>query len=178
MSLKKIKYINIIVLFLLMSLTHNLYKWFPNDLFALLFPVNESIWEHMKMIYSTIILYSVFEFYLLNKFKIDVNNFLFSIYVSSIVTIISTLLIFVPIYNIIGENLPVTLIILFICISIGQVISYHIKNMSEIKNINIISIILIIITFIIMGILTYNPPINSLFFDEKKQIYGINTYVI
>lgn len=178
MSLKKIKYINIIALFLLMSLTHNLYKWFPNDLFALLFPVNESIWEHMKMIYSSIILYSIFEFYLLNKFKIDANNFLFSVYISSAVTIISTLLIFVPIYNIIGENLPVTLIILFICITIGQVIAYHIKNIKKIKNINIISVILIITTFIIMGILTYNPPINPLFLDEQKQIYGINTYVI
>lgn len=32
-------------------LIHNLYGWFPNPVFALLSPVRESLWEHVKLLF-------------------------------------------------------------------------------------------------------------------------------
>ncbi len=178
MNNKKIIYINTILLFLLMFISHNLYKWLPNDVFAIFFPVNESIWEHMKMIYTTIIAYIPLELIILNKLKINNNNLLLSSYIAGMINIIIELILFVPIYKLIGENLPITLVTLLISIFISQYISFNILDKPYIKNSNIISIFLIIFTFILMGILTYNPPKNFLFFDPIKEKYGINIYEI
>lgn len=178
MNKKKLILINTILIFLIMFISHNLYNWFENNLFAIFFPVNESIWEHMKMIYTTIILFSVVELILFKKFKIEYNNLLLSAYITSITTIIIELIIFIPIYKIIGENLPITLITLFVSIFIGQIVNYCIQNKSYIKHSNIISIILIVITFIIMGYLTYKPPRCFLFFDPIEEKYGINIYTL
>ena len=178
MNKKRIIYINTMLLFLLMFISHNLYKWFPNDVFAIFFPVNESIWEHMKMIYTTIIAYIPLELIILNKLKINNNNLLLSSYIAGMINIIIELILFVPIYKLIGENLPITLVTLLISIFISQYISFNILDKPYIKNSNIISISLIIFTFILMGILTYNPPKKFLFFDPIKEKYGINIYEI
>ena len=42
----------------------------------------------------------------------------------------------------------------------------------------IIGFIGIVITYIIMGLLTFNAPRNDLFFDTKDEKYGINDYLI
>ena len=33
------------------SLLHNLYLWLPNGFTALIAPVNESLWEHTKIVF-------------------------------------------------------------------------------------------------------------------------------
>ena len=43
---------------------------------------------------------------------------------------------------------------------------------------NIISLILIIISYIIFAYLTYNPIKTELFFDTQEEKYGINSYFI
>ena len=61
MDLKKIKIVSIFGMFILCFLTHFLYNFFPNTLFSIFFPVNESIWEHMKMMTSSILIWSILE---------------------------------------------------------------------------------------------------------------------
>lgn len=178
MKQKKFIIINTILLFALMFLAHNLYEWLPNDFIAIFFPVNESIWEHMKMIYTTMMIYSIIELFIFKKFKIEYNNFVLSTYISSIITILVELILFVPIYKLIGENMIVTLTTLVISLFVGQIINYIILKKDYIKHSNIISIIFIIITFIAMGYLTYKPPINFLFYDSKEEKYGMNIYTV
>ena len=74
MNLKKIKIINVIFLFVLSFLWHFGYNLFPNNFTALFFPVNESIWEHMKIIYGCILVGSVLQYFLCKKYKIKINN--------------------------------------------------------------------------------------------------------
>ena len=50
MTLKKWKIISCIGIFLLSVLFHFIYDWFPNFFTSLFSPVNESIWEHNKII--------------------------------------------------------------------------------------------------------------------------------
>ncbi|MCM1370479.1 MAG: DUF6512 family protein [Clostridium sp.] len=179
MNLKKVKIISIFGIFLLSFLCHFLYDWFPNTLFSIFFSVNESIFEHMKIISSSILIYSIIEYILLKKLNIKYNNFLFSILISIISNIIIFLIIFLPVYYKIGENLPITIFIIFIAIVITQFISYKILSLE--KNytwLNIVSLVFIIIIYVIFAYLTYNPVINEFFFDPLKEQYGINTFLI
>lgn len=179
MNLKKIKIISVIGIFLLCFLFHFLYDWFPNGLFAILCPVNESIWEHMKLFYTSTLLFGIVEYILLYKFNIKYNNFLTSLFISSISSIIIFLIIFLPIYYKIGENMFITITLMLISIILSQVISYYILNSKkECKLLEYLVFILIIIGYIVFGYLTYNPIKNHLFFDTVDEKYGINNYNI
>lgn len=177
MSLKTIKIIGLIGIFILCFPFHFIYDWFPNSLFSIFFPVNESIWEHMKLIYTSFIVFGIFDYLLLKKHNIKYNNFLLQLFIVPIIGIIIFLAIFIPIYNILGENMLITLTLLFLIILIEQIISYYLLRANNIKYQNIIGIIGIIVVYIIFGYLTYKPINNKIFFDESNSKYGIDIYV-
>ena len=177
MSLKAIKIIGFFVIFLLCFPFHFLYDWLPNSLFSIFFPVNESIWEHMKLIYTSFVFYGIFDYLLLKKNKIVFNNFLIQLFLIPIIAIFIYLIIFIPIYKIIGENMIVSIGLLAIVILIEQILSYFILQYKEIKYQNIIGIIGIILIYIIFGYLTYKPIENYIFYDIVKDKYGINIYI-
>jgi len=177
MNLKKIKIIGAIGIFLLCFLTHYIYEWFQNDLFAIFFPVNESIWEHMKMLFTSILLYSIIEYLLLHYYKMEYNNFLWAVFIMAFMSIIIFLTLYMPIHYIIGYSFIASLIILFITTCIVQLIGYYVLKYYK-NNIKMIPIILISICYIIFGYLTYYPPKTELFYDQKNEKYGINNYNI
>ena len=49
MNLKTAKILAIINIFLISFPSHFIYDFFPNTFTSILFPVNESIWEHLKL---------------------------------------------------------------------------------------------------------------------------------
>ena len=111
----------------------------------------------MKMLYTTILLYGIIEYLLIIKFNIKANNYLLNLFVVAIISIPLYLLIFLPIYYKFGENMFITLTILFIVIIIVNYLSYYLLKIKKINYSNIIAIVLIIITYIVFGYLTYNP---------------------
>lgn len=176
MSLKRLKTINIFIIFGLCFLTHFLYTWLPNSVFSILFPVNESIWEHMKMLFSAIVISAFIDYFLIKKFDIEANNLIFSTFITGIISIPLFLLIYLPIYNLIGENFVMNIIVLFITIYFIEIIGYIIMDKPNNNILNIIGVIGIITSYVIFGILTYNPPKNDLFLDTNDNKYGINIY--
>ncbi len=178
MTLTRWKVISVIGIFLLCFLTHFIYDWFPNTFTSIFFPVNESIWEHMKMLYSAMIVFGLIEFPLLKLFKLNHHNFLTNLFISSLLSIPIFLTLYLPFYYIIGENMALNLITLFITICITQIIGYYTLNTNKSKGLNWISLIGIILVYIIFGILTYYPLEIELFFDPIKEKYGLNTYVM
>ncbi len=177
MSLKKIFIINVFSIFLLSFLTHFVYELFPNTFTSIFFPVNESIFEHTKMIFTTIMIYGIIEYFILKKYNRE--NFCFALLTSSIITIIFLVLTFTPIYYLMNkkENMIITLIIYFISIIIGQIFSYYIiKNNKHYKTLNIISVIVIPIIFTVYGLLTYYPIKVPLLYDFSNNKYGLYTY--
>ena len=178
MNLKKDKILSSILIIALCFLFHFLYEWFPNPLFAIFFPVNESIWEHMKILFSSICFYGIIDYIILYKNKIGFNNFFFNIFATAFLSVVVYLLIFIPIYKILGENMIVSISLMIIVIILFQIISYFILKSKHIHYINSISFILIIISYIVFGYLTYNPIHNYLFLDNIKNIYGIKNYNI
>lgn len=172
MSLKKIKIINVVFLFLLSFLWHFVYDWFPNNIFALFFPVNESIWEHMKIIYFCLFMGSILEFVLCKKNNIKINNFYIEAMVKSILGVIFYLIIFVPFYLWLGESMFISISLMLITYIFMEYIGYKILTGEE-MNINILPVIVIVLGCIMFVILTFYPLHNFLFFDEVKFGYGI-----
>lgn len=176
MNLKITRIISVIGIFILCFLSHFLYSWIPSSLTAIFFPVNESIWEHMKMIFTSIILYGIIDYIILYRFNIKYNNFFLSLFTTALISIPIYLTIYLPIYYKIGENMFINISLMLLVIIITQVIAYYILKTKEYTLLNYISILFIIISYIIFGYLTYNPPKEELFFDTMKEKYGINIY--
>ena len=178
MSLKKTKISSAIIIFILCIIFHYIYSWFPNKLFSIFFPVNESIWEHMKLIMSSILFNSFLEYFLLKKNNIPFNNYITSVFLSGTLGIIIFLIIYLPLYYLFGENFILNIIILFITICLCEIISYYILKSEKQYFIDYISLLGLILVYIVFGILTYYPVINDLFYDKSKEKYGINTFNI
>ena len=176
MTLKRTRIISTIGIFLLCFLFHFIYNWFPCTLTEIFFPVNESIWEHMKLLFSAVVFYGIIDYIILQKFNIKFNNFFISLFVSALSIIPIYLTMFLPIYYKIGQNMVITIGIMLIAIIISQIISYYILKQEHFDKLNIISLILIIASYIIFAYLTYYPIKNELFFDTQDEKYGLNNY--
>lgn len=172
LNLKKLKIINVVIFFALSFLWHFVYDLIPNFITAIFFPVNESIWEHMKIIFGVIIFGSLISLILMQKFKIKYNNFYVEIIIKAILGVIFYLAIFIPLYNIFGENMFIPITLMLITYIVMEFIGYKILLLDEL-NIKILPIILIILSYILFALLTFYPPHYSIFFDETKLIYGI-----
>ena len=175
MNLKKLL---IFIIFGLSFFTHFIYKIMPNNLFAIFFPVNESIFEHVKMIYSTFLIDSLIVYFILKKSNIKFNNYFSTLLVSSTICITSFLIIWLPIYYRIGENLFITLLVFFISICLSQITSYYILSSFTNKTLNYISFGFTILFIIIFAYFTYYPLQNDFFLDPINEKYGINNYLI
>lgn len=154
----------IIFLFLLSFLWHFMYDWFPSVLTSIFFPVNESIWEHMKIIFYCLLIGSVLEK--------KGNNYYLNILVKPLVGVLFYLIIFIPLYLIFGESMFISLSLMLFTYIIMELLGIKILKQEEL-NIKVLPIIIIILISILFSILTYYPLHNFLFFDSVKLGYGI-----
>lgn len=165
MTLKKLKIIDIFLLSILSVIAHNIYNYFPTILTAIFFPINESIFEHMKIIFTSLLITSIVDYMVLKLNNIDYNNFRFQSFITAFISIPIFLIIYLPIHYLLGENLIVTLIILLITYIISQFISYHFLNHPEIPILNKIAIPLILLTYFNFLVLTFIPNKDDFFND-------------
>ena len=174
---KKIVIINTIAIFICMFLFHSIYKLMPNFLTAALFPVNESLYEHLKLIYVTQIIVGVIIYIVLLIKKVKVNNYFLGLLISTILNIGLYFLIFIPLYNRFGESLFLAMGLFLITLIITQYIFYLILNKKEFEMLNFASLIIIPFIWVLLVYLTLNPLHNDFFFDTKEEKYGINEYL-
>ena len=161
-----------ILIFIISSLIHSFYNYLPNFITSIFFSVNESIWEHMKMIYTSYIIFLLLKF-TFDKLK---DNEALIINITAIINIIVFLIIYIPIYIIFKEHLIVTLIIYLISIYISIILTDKLKNKINKKISNTLNkyiIFIIAFTYLIFAFLTYKPPKISLFYDTVNKTYGI-----
>ena len=172
LTLKKIKIINVVIFFALSFLWHFMYDLFPNFFTAIFFPVNESIWEHMKIIFGVFVLGSLISLFLMHKFKIKYHNFYLEVITKAVLGVIFYLIIFIPLYLWLGENMFIAISLMLITYILGELLGYKILTIEELS-IKVLPIILLILCYILFSLLTFYPRHNFLFFDEEKFIYGI-----
>ena len=179
MTLKKVKIISTFGIFILTFALHFLYQLLPNTFTAMFSPVNESIWEHQKLLFTSVIVYGLFDYLLLKKYNVKHNNFFISLFISAFLIVPIFLSMYLPIYFKMGQNMIMNISIMFIAIIISQFISYIILNTKkDLYRANLVSIVSIGIMFMVFSYFTYYPIKTKIFFDTKEEKYGINNYNI
>ncbi len=175
--MKKIKFIGVIVIFLLTVLYHFLYDWLPNPVFSVFFPVNESIWEHMKLLYSGIFTWGVIEYFIFRKKNISYRNFFSTLFLEMVTSIMIYLIMYLPLYNVFGENMVISIGLLIIVIILEEIFSYYLLSyFKENRILDRISILFIVLGFVVFLCFTYDPPRNYIFYDIVSNKYGIDIY--
>lgn len=164
-SLKKAESVSYIIASMLGVLFHFVYEWSgSNSFLGLFFPVNESTWEHLKLIFYPVIITSIIEYYL---FHIQNTNYICIKLRSSIIAIISTITIFYTYSGIIGRTIDwINIAIFFIAMAIAYIHSYHRLSDVSVSRSKISStgcIIVIAIISILFMIFTVYPPAIGLF---------------
>lgn len=170
MNFKKIKVLNLFILSILSVISHNIYNFLPSILTSIFFPINESIFEHMKIIFTSLLLTGISDYILLKLNNIKYNNFQFQLAITSILSIVIFLSLYLPIHYLIGEYLPLTLFLLLITYIISQIISYKLLKSKHLPFLNKISIFLILLTYLNFIILTFTPNKDDFFYDTYLQI--------
>ncbi len=170
---KKIMIIKTIAIFISLFFFSNGYKLFPNYITAIIFPVNESLFEHLKMIFISEITVSLIIYGILKIKNIKINNYFFALLVSTLFNIILFYLIYLPIYSRFGQNLVFTMILYFLTLATSQYVFYLISIKDHKMTYNIISILVLPILWLGLIYFTFNPPHTEFFFDPIDEIYGI-----
>ncbi len=169
---KRFVILNTLLTFIISFLVHNIYHWLPNTI-TTIFPVNESLFEHIKLIYLSSIISSFILYLFFKRKNYLINNYLFGLIVSTIFNIIIFYLVYLPLYYFIGESMIMTLSIYFITIIFSNYLYYLIIEMIDNKSLNRISFIMLIIIGFILTYFTYHPIKIDFFFDSIHKYYGI-----
>ncbi len=156
------------VIGLLGSLGHFFYKWSGNNqLVGMFFPVNESTWEHLKLLFFPTLIYSLFE-YIFSKEK--PCNYLSSLAVSLLWGMGTIVVIFYTVRGVLGFNVDfINILIYFIAIiSMLSKKNKLVKNKKLCSNLSFWSGVVIIALFTVFFVsFSFNPPQLGIFAPPK-----------
>jgi len=172
MNLKKLKIQSILAIFILSFFVHYGYELLPSFLTSIFFPINESLFEHMKLISTSYLLWSIIEYKLLDNKTNFKSNLMFSI----IFNIGIFLLIYYPIYLNFKHNLFITLLIYLISIILTQILSYFILKYNKVLKTNKLFYLFLSLIILINIVFTYFPLNNNFFIDYMNKKIGFSNY--
>lgn len=162
--LKRYTVIGIIFVLITGSLAHFLYDWSgENYIVGLFVPINESVWEHMKLLFFPMLMYSLFIIFKFRKtYTCITSSLCFGI-------LIGTLLIPIFFYaytSILGKNIFMFDIGTFILsIIIAFWLSYKLTSSCRLEPIMLLLCCLVCVLFICFILFTYHPLDTKIFED-------------
>ena len=123
-NLKRLELTCFILACILGTISHFFYDWSgQNYLIGLIFPKNESTWEHLKLIFFPILFVSVLEYLFL---KVRTQNYIGTKFLSTLVGMIVTVIVFYTYQGVLGFTIEVVNIaIYFLAMSCAYLFSYH-----------------------------------------------------
>lgn len=153
---------------------HFSYDWSKKSkVIALIAPINESPWEHLKLLFFPFIIYAVIE-------AIKLTDEKFNIYFAKLIGILCgffmTLAVFYIALGATGRQYDwVNIASFFVGLGFAHLVSYTIINKSIGKGlINGLSIAGLLIITLLYFFLTYFPIKIPLFLDPQDMTYGID----
>lgn len=155
------------------SFLHFVYKLSGENIFiAALSSVNESTWEHLKLLFYPVLLFSVIEYAVWGK---NFRNYIPVKVLSVLLGMLSIVVLFYTYTGIIGEHfLIIDNIVFIISVSLVYIFSYRRLKTDKNKSFSDIVLSLIGLT-LLMGsfiLFTYKTPHIELFRDPSGE-YGI-----
>lgn len=160
-SLKNYTITGIIFVSVLGTLSHFLYKWSGNNFFVGLFvPVNESIWEHMKLLFFPMLIYSIF----IGKLKLQYPYICTALIYGNLIGTFSMPVLFYVYTGVLGYNISfIDIAIFYICVIIAYFTLFKTVESQKLSLYKNFLYILNIITVMAFMIFTVFPPNIGLF---------------
>lgn len=171
-TLKKYTIIGIIFVLITGTISHYIYEWSGNNpVLGLFFPINESIWEHMKLLFFPMLLYS---FYMNKKLKTEypcvTSSLLFGILFGTLVIPV----IYYTYSGILGYHTTVldiatfaVSVLLAFCFVYKLTISCTVADyLEQLK-------LLVVFLAVCFFVFTYYPPDIGIFADATTQIHTL-----
>lgn len=176
-AIKNIILLGILFIFLMACLFHFLYVATGKTLIsAVLFPTNESIFEHLKLLLYPTIVYWLIAYIVSSKdYNIDSCKWLISCITSSILSIIFVLSWHYILKGAFNFSSTITDILsVLIATTVGQLVSLHIYKYLKCTKVKLlISILVLVCIIILFTYLTFKPIELPLFLDSTTGLYGI-----
>lgn len=147
-------------------LLHFLYDWFPYSLIALISPVRESIWEHLKILFYPLLLSGLFL-----GGKRGITPWLFSL-----LTICGLMLLFGWLYNVVlqGQWDGFNILLYIVLMLLGFYLPRILWSLTEWPGVGAACAMLTVLLAALMIGFTFAPPNNILFQDLSG---GVRTFL-
>ena len=165
---------SVIFTWILGTILHFLYEWSgDNKIIASFSAVNESTWEHLKLVFFPMLITTIVGFLVIGK---DNKKFWCAKTIGIILAMSFIIVFFYTYTGIIGTNFAILDIgSFFVAVILGEYVAYKIMTNDEYKlkcnkRIAVIGLICILLCFIIF---TYLPLHIGLFKDPISNGYGI-----
>ena len=155
------------------SILHFTFEWAGGQAVVGVFSaVNESVWEHLKLGFWPAIVFALVEFKYLKK---STNNFMFAKTIGIYLIPLVIMVIFYSYTALVGESILVIDILSFIiAVIVGQLVSYRLLTYKTLPyNLDIFSLIALLLLGIAFVLFTFYPPPLPMFQDPITGEYGI-----
>lgn len=159
--LKRFHIISAVLVGVIGTILHFTYGWSNNSpIVALFSAINESTWEHLKLLFFPMLLTSIIGYPFLSK---SFNSYWCSRAIGILVSLTFTVVFFYTYSGVLGKNIAIIDIIsFFISVILGEFTSYILMN-NKIHCNKISAIFLLISITALFIIFTFEPPDIGLF---------------
>ncbi len=174
-KLKRYQLCGILFTIIVGTLLHFIYQWSGANLLAAIFgAVNESVWEHLKLLFWPMVAFGIWEYFAYGR---DINNFIPVKVLSIIIGLVTIPVLFYAYTGIIGNhNTIIDILIFIIAVIIAYIFSYRqLKSQEKLNSLlaNKLAVIALLILIACFVIFTFVQPHIGIFYDTSKGFFGI-----
>lgn len=165
------------VLFIVGFFMHYIYEWSGNSTIVGIFaPVNESVWEHLKLTFWPMLIWWITGYIILGKNnKISASQWFNSCAVAELVCPLAVLCFYYTYTGAFGiESLILDIFSLFLGVAVAQCLALHVYKYARFSQYCLyISVAILILLAVTFTAFTFAPPHIPLFKDSVTGKYGI-----
>lgn len=169
--------LGILIIFIIGFFMHYIYEWSANSLIVGFFaPVNESIWEHLKLNFWPMLIWWMAGYIILGKRNnVSASQWFTSCAVAELICPLVVLCFYYTYTGALGvESLILDIFSLLLGIAVAQGLALHVyKNARLSQYCLYISIAILILLAVAFTVFTFAPPHIPLFKDSLTGKYGI-----
>lgn len=169
--IKKWELWGIVWIILVGTLLHFTFEWSGESKFVGLFsPVNESVWEHLKMSYWAVTTFMIIEYWFIKPYT---NSFFISKFLGVLAMNLFIVVVFYTYNAFMEESLIIDIGSFMIGAVICQLIGIKIMSSRSSQGMERLGLGLYIIMGLVFALFTFYPPHLGIFMDSNSKTYGI-----
>ena len=155
------------------TVLHFTYDYFQTDFVAIFSAVNESTWEHLKLIYFPVTLFAIAEYFIYGK---NTENFFASKVISLLTGMLSIVVIFYTYNGVIGKSPDwINISIFFVSAATSFIVETLLFKKENFRcALPRFAFVIICVICVMFIIFTFITPKIELFKDPITWVYGLN----